>query len=98
MKFQESGESEYLALLDWRNTPSEGLGNSPAQRFLGRRCKTLLPIATSRLQPVFPTNADIQACNHQRQRQQVYCDKHAKPLKPIPVGETIRLRLPGQAT
>ncbi len=34
-KCQESGQSEYLALLDWRNTPTEGIGTSPAQRFLG---------------------------------------------------------------
>ena len=88
IKCRESGESEYLALLDWRNTPSEGLGNSPAQHFLGCRCKTLLPTTTSPLQPAFPTEADVQAHTRQRQRQQV----HVKPLNPIPVGETIRLR------
>ena len=32
-KCQESGKSEYLALLDWRNMPTEGFGTSPAQRF-----------------------------------------------------------------
>ena len=97
-KCHKSCESEYLALLDWRNTPFEGLGTSPAQHFLGRRCRTLLPTTTSRLQLAFPTDVDVQACTHQRQCQQVYYDKHAKPLKPIPVGETMRLRLPGQAT
>ena len=64
-KCRESGKSEYLALLDWRNTPSEGLGTSPAQRFMGRRCKTLLPITTSHLQPTFPTDADVQARTQQ---------------------------------
>lgn len=54
-KCQESGQSEFLALLDWRNTPTEGLGTSPAQRFLGRRCKTLLPVTGSLLQPDYPT-------------------------------------------
>ena len=43
-KCRESGQSEFRALMDWRNTPTEGLGTSPAQRFLGRRCKTLLPV------------------------------------------------------
>lgn len=38
-KCQETGQSEYLALLDWHNTPT-GVGTSPAQRFLGCRCKT----------------------------------------------------------
>ena len=26
--------------MDWRNTPTEGLGISPAQRFMSRQCKT----------------------------------------------------------
>ena len=33
-KCRESNCSEFVALLDWRNTPTEGLGSSPAQRFL----------------------------------------------------------------
>ena len=43
-KCHESGQSEHLALLDWRNT--------------GSRCKTLLPTVRSRLQPSFPTVTD----------------------------------------
>ena len=77
-KCHESGQSEHLALLDWHNAASEGLGTSPAQRFLGRRCKTLLPTARSCLQPSFPTVTDMQARTQQRQRQQVYYNKHAK--------------------
>ena len=30
-KCKASGQSEYLALLDWRNTPTEGVGTGPAQ-------------------------------------------------------------------
>ena len=30
-----------LALLDWRNTPTEGMKSSPAQRIFGRRTRTL---------------------------------------------------------
>ena len=41
-KCRESGQSEYQALLDWCNTPTEGIGTSPAQRFLGRRFKARL--------------------------------------------------------
>ena len=42
-KCRAAGVSAFQALLDWRNTPSEGIDSSPAQRLLGRRCKTLLP-------------------------------------------------------
>ena len=31
-KRQAAGISEFQALLDWRNTPSEGMDTSPAQR------------------------------------------------------------------
>ena len=49
-KCKEDGTSEFLVLLDLRNTPSEGMGTSPAQRLMGHRCKTQLPMATSLLQ------------------------------------------------
>ena len=35
-KCKTDGVSEFLALLDWRNPPSEGLGTSPAQTLLVR--------------------------------------------------------------
>ena len=89
-------QSEFLALMDWRNTPTEGLGTSPAQRFLGRRCKTLLPITGSLLQPDYPTEEDRQAINRQKKRQQYYYNRHVKPLKPIAGGDTVRMRLPGE--
>ena len=98
-KCRESGQSEFLALLDWRNTPTEGVGTSPAQRFLGRRCRTFLPITGELLQPDYPTEEDRQAIiNKQKQRQQYYYDRHVKKQKPIAAGEAIRMRLPGQKT
>ena len=33
-KCKEDGKSEFLALLDWHNTPSEGMGISPSQRWV----------------------------------------------------------------
>ena len=41
----------YLALLEWRNTPSEGLQSSPAQRMFGRRTRTLIPTTSELLKP-----------------------------------------------
>ena len=52
-KCRAAGISEFQALLDWRNTPSEGMNSSPAQRFLGRSCKTLLPTPEALLNPGF---------------------------------------------
>ena len=60
-KSQETRQSEFQALLDWRNTPTEGLGSSPAQRFLGRRCRTLLPMTETLLTPAYNTTTDARA-------------------------------------
>ena len=71
-KAKQSGESEYMALLDWRNTPSEGMSTSPAQRLMGRRCKTLLPTAGTLLKPRYDTDADTRALAGRKRRQSFY--------------------------
>ena len=58
LKALEAGSDPYLGFLDFRNTPTEGLGTSPAQRLFGRRTKTLLPTAGRLLtQPEFDTTS-----------------------------------------
>ena len=95
-KCQEDKQSEYQALLDWQNTPTEALGSSPAQRFLGRRCRTLLPIAETLLKPAYDTSDDARALKGKRAKQAHYFNQQARDLPPIAVGETVRLRLPGE--
>ena len=97
-KCKDAGQSEYLALLDWRNTPTEGIGTSPAQRLMGRRSRTLLPVAANLLKPHYDTKADTQALAGTKRRQQYYYNRAAKPLKTITPGETVRMKLPGQDT
>ena len=97
-KCHEAGQSEYRALLDWRNTPSEGIGTSPAQRFFGRRCKTLLPTTQILLEPWFSTEKDMQALRGQKERQCHYYNKHTRTRPPIAPGESVRMRLPGGRT
>ena len=41
-KAKMSGQDPYLSILDHRNTPTQGLNASPAQRLLSRRTRTLL--------------------------------------------------------
>ena len=97
-KCRKAGQSEYLALLDWRNTPTEGMGTSPAQRFLGRRCKTLLPVTQQLLSPRYPVKDDARALRQQKLKQQHYYNRRGRPLKPIEQGDMVRIRLPGQST
>ena len=94
-KCKASGQSEFLALLDWRNTPTEGVGTSPAQRLMGRCCKTLLPVAGTLLKPRYDTEVDARALTGMKQRQEHYYNRSVKPLKPITPGETVRMKLPG---
>ena len=65
---------------------------------MGRRCKTLLPVAGSLLQPQYSTEEDTRALIGAKQRQQYYYDKHCKPLDPISIGKTVRMKLPGRNT
>ena len=50
LKAKEDKRDSLLAILSWRNTPSEGLSTSPVQRLMGRRTHTLLPTAEKLLQ------------------------------------------------
>ena len=89
--------SEFQALLDWRNTPTAEIGASPAQRLMSRRCKTLLPVAGSLLQPSVPTEADTRKLLGTKQQQQHYYNKQVRPLEPISIlGDTVHMRLPGE--
>ena len=50
-KAKQAGTDIYFSLLDWRNTPSEGISSSPAQKMFGRRTRTLLPTTRYLLKP-----------------------------------------------
>ena len=50
-KMLKTGEDPYLAILNLRNTPQQGIDLSPAQRLMGCRTKTLLPTNANLLRP-----------------------------------------------
>ena len=98
-KTEESGEDVQLALLAARNTPVEGLDASPVQLLFARRTRSLLPQHCSLLQPSTPKNIATKRTKIKR-KQKYYHDRNAlaKPLPDIPVGDVVRMRLPGQST
>ena len=69
LKAQDDGRDPYLALLDWRNTPTEGIGSSPAQRLFGRRTKTLLPTTARLLRPETVRGVPSKLIERQQNRQ-----------------------------
>lgn len=89
-KAKMAGEDPYLAMLDHRNTPTQGLNVSPAQRLLSRRTRTLLPTKTSLLQPEIKDTT--QALIDNQQRQSAYFNRSARDLHTLNPGDGVRIQ------
>lgn len=86
-----SKSDPHLALLDWRNTPSEELKTSPVQRLFGRRTKTLLPTSAELLKPKTPKDVYCKL-KLQKAKQAQYYDRGTKELENLLPGDTVRLQ------
>lgn len=94
-KAQESGADPFLALLDWRNTPTEGMQSSPVQRLFGRRTKTLLPMAQRLLKPQIPKRVK-QELQQRKVKQRHYYNRGAREMTQLQQGELVRMRQRGR--
>ena len=90
-KARESGQDFYLSLLAWRNTPTEGMGSSPAQRLFIRRTKTSLPTASRLLEPE-PVKQVREKLYERKEIQAKYFNKGSKELPSLQEGETVRMK------
>ncbi len=85
-------EDPYLALLNHRNTPVEGIGLSPSQMFLNRRCRTLLPMKAELLQ----SEPNLKIIEDKREKKQAnmekYYNKDAKELPPLQSDDVVRVK------
>ena len=88
-KASKAKSDVYLALLDHRNTPTQGMWASPAQIILSRT-KTLLPTSASLLNPKVTYNHGLKLKNKERQTQ--YYNTGAKDLGPLNERDVIRMR------
>ncbi|XP_033731751.1 uncharacterized protein K02A2.6-like [Pecten maximus] len=92
-KSKDDGTDPYLALLDWRNTPTEGVLTSPNQRIFGRRTKTLLPTPSTLLVPQTPQSKDVAIKLKQRKEKQAYYyNRGTKQLGDLMIGDCVRIR------
>ncbi|KAG1933981.1 retrotransposable element [Pimephales promelas] len=90
-KAKRAKTDPYLAILEHRNTPSQGFHASPAQRLMSRRTKTLLPTHDGLLQPgVVNTEHAVKA---NQRKQAFYYNRGAKDLRPLRQGEHVRVQL-----
>ena len=63
-KALSAGTDPYITIFDYRNTPTQGMESSPAQRLMNRRTRTLLLKPKTLLQPRAPqSERDIQQLN-----------------------------------
>ena len=84
---KQAGTDVYLSLLDWRNTPSEGMTGSPAQMMFGRITGTLLPTPSSFLKP--KVQEEVEKLIKQRSKQSKYYDRTSKELPSLQSGEIV---------
>ena len=90
-KSEKSGTDPMLALLELRNTPSQGIDASPMQRLCQRRARTLLPTASRLLRPQ-TTKGIQQKLRARKDRQKQYADRGSRKLTRLREGAVVRMR------
>ena len=91
-KASRDGKDLHMAILEWRNIPTQGADVSPLQKMFSRRTRGLLPMSRKLLQPEVPSINMPQTIRQRQERSKRYFDKKTKPLAPLYPGETIRIQ------
>lgn len=85
----------YKAMLDYRNSPLDVIGLSPAQLHLGRVLKSALPATAEVLKPNYKGTEEIEKQHERRQeRLKFYYNKNKNkmPLKPLNDGKSVMIK------
>ena len=90
-KAKENDKDAFLAVLAHRNTISQGVGQSPGQRMLDRRTRTLLPTTKALLVPTNARDSRVRLQRKQEQQTAQY-NKGAKDLKLLEEGDVVRMK------
>ena len=84
-------QDPYLALLDYRNTPIDGV--SPAQALMSRKLRSNIPVNPQHLNPKTINKSDfLTQRSNQQHNQKHYYDRTAKPLQSLKPGDAVRLQ------
>ena len=90
-KANEANTDPWLAILDHRNTPTEGMNSSPAQRLLSRRTRTLLPTSEKLLKPQLAEGV-LEEKKKIKSKQALYYNRNARDLPSLKKGDTVRIQ------
>ena len=85
-------EDPYIALLNYRNTPQEGVEYTPVQRLMGRNTKTLIPTNPSLLNP---SKINHDAVIQQREKKQDKMSQkyiNQQTLPPLRTNDIVRMQ------
>ena len=83
----------YLALLEFRNTPTASTGSSPAQKFFSRRTRTLATFTTASLQPQLQESTHSKLVTSRERAEHTY-NKGKRLLAPLGPGSPVYLQVP----
>ncbi len=88
-KFKRSHTDPFVALLEIRNTPTQGAGSSPSQRMVNRRTRTLLPMTHNLLRPRAEQEheCDKLKVKHNQTMQATYYNRRPKDLPVLKEGD-----------
>ena len=90
-RMMKRASDPYLALLEYRNTPTAGMSTSSAQRMLGRTTRSILPTESNE-----DSDARCGTILQEKQRKkltvQTSHDKTARSMKPLAIGTAVMLR------
>ena len=96
-KAADASHDPHLSLLDFWNTPSEGMDSNPAQRLFSCRARTSLPTAGHLLQPKVIPNV-YQNFQQRQNKQALSFNRGAKELQRLKDGDVVQVRpLPGHS-
>lgn len=89
-KAKKANTDPYLGLLAYRNTPTQHLNSSPAQRLFSRRTKTLLPTTHTLLTPRVESGVTIKQAQS-KAKQSFYYNRSAHTLPVLAKNDVVRI-------
>ena len=89
-KAEHDRKDPWLALLDYRNTPTEGVGASPAQRLMSRKTHTLLPTTASLLHPTV-NHSSVDSLQLKRKKTKFSPDRNIMQLPELEIGREVKV-------